>query len=136
MLWCTSVTWSWRHLVDSTVHSPSERGRHHRSCRLCDRSWLFRSWWHHCRDSAARWGNPRMPAPSASNQMALRSDLMLHGERENTFSTCFHVLLRILKKSVHNQFACHLSEQNRIQFNSIFVSIVLLQYSFYSSAFV
>lgn len=80
----TFVTWSCRHLEDSSWCSPSGRGRHHRFCRLCGHSWRFRSWWRHFRDTLNRWGNPHMTAPSVPSQMARQHGWTL-GTRKGHF---------------------------------------------------
>lgn len=77
----TSATLSWRRLAGSTAHSPSERGRRHRSCHRCGHSWLFRSWWHRFQGSAAQLGSLRMPVPGASSQKASLSGPKLNRKK-------------------------------------------------------
>lgn len=68
----TFVTWSCRHLADSSWCSPSGKGRRRRFCRPSVRSLRSQSLWHHFLDTAGRWGNPRRTALAAPNRKAGR----------------------------------------------------------------
>lgn len=66
------MTWSCRHLGDSSWCSPSGKGQRHRFCHQFCRSLHSRSLWHHFLDTAGRWGNPRRTALAALNRKAER----------------------------------------------------------------
>lgn len=68
----TFVTWSCRHLADSSWCSPSGKGRRRRFCRPSGHSLHSQSLWHHFLDTAGRWGNPRRTALAAPNRKAGR----------------------------------------------------------------
>lgn len=74
------MTWSCKHLGDSSWCSPSGKGRRRRFCHLSCRSLRSRSWWHHFLDSAGRWGNPRRTAPAARDRKAGLLGWTLGGE--------------------------------------------------------